>query len=90
MDKNKLATLIRESLTELRRDIYTSSAFAAGNTNDEAKAIQEQEAVGIMLAAFAEWDGHMILRIAAAALEDANFASESEQVAEMLRKAEAE
>lgn len=36
------------------------------------------EALGIALAGWAGWDGTMILKVAAAALEDANYHSEAE------------
>lgn len=41
----------------------------------------DEEALGILLANHLEWDGAAILRVTEAALEDANFHTESEQIA---------
>lgn len=47
----------------------------------------DEDALGILIAAYFEWDGAAIMRTAARALEDANFHSESAEVAAMAERA---
>lgn len=44
------------------------------------------EALGIAISVWAEWDGLKIMRVFHAALEDANFHSEASQVDDMIEK----
>ena len=46
----------------------------------------DEEALGIALSQFFEWDGYALLKTAQYALEDANFHTESGQVADMAHK----
>ena len=52
---------------------------------DPAKA-SDEDALGIVIAHHFEWDGHAILRTAAAALEDANFHGEAGEVLAMVER----
>ena len=51
----------------------------------QAKATP-QEALGILIANYFEWDGLRILETASSALEDANFHTESAIIEEMIEK----
>lgn len=44
----------------------------------------DEEAMGILLAKFFDYDGVAILEVAVHALEEANFTTESEQLREMI------
>jgi hypothetical protein len=46
-------------------------------------AMKDEVALGILIARHFKWDGDAILRVAVAALEDANFHTEAERVDEM-------
>ena len=48
-----------------------------------------KEGLGIRISQWTEWDGHAIMIIFAAALEDANFHTEAEQVLEWIAKMDA-
>jgi len=48
----------------------------------------DEEAMGLLLSQFFEWDGLAILRTAKWALEDANFHRESAKVAELVEALE--
>lgn len=54
---------------------------------DPSQATQE-EALGIAIAHHFHWDGLAILRVAEAALEDANFHTESALVGQMAQELE--
>jgi len=47
---------------------------------------RKKEGLGIAISIFCEWDGLMIMEIFEAALEDANFHTESAQVSEMIER----
>lgn len=50
----------------------------------------EEEAAGIMLSQYFQWDGLSILEVAQAGLEDANFHKESAAIGEMIEKVKKE
>ena len=53
--------------------------------NANAKDLLE-EGLGMALASWSEWSGDVLMRVFRAALEDANFHEEAEQVEQMLEK----
>jgi hypothetical protein len=46
--------------------------------------VSDAEALGVIVAQWAEWDGNKIIEAFLAALEDANFHTEREQIEELL------
>ncbi len=50
----------------------------------------DQEALGLLIAQYFEWDGIHILETLKCALEDANFHSEAEKIDEIIKKLEEE
>lgn len=56
-------------------------------TPDYRDKATDEEALGIMVSVFLQWDGVAIMRTLAAALEDANFHSECALVLRMADKA---
>lgn len=46
----------------------------------------DEEAMGLLLSKYFEWDGLAILKAASDALEDANFHSENEVVLKLIEK----
>jgi len=55
----------------------------------QSKATDEQ-ALGIMLSQYFEWDGLALLKVAYSALEDANFHTENRTIEQMIKKLEGE
>jgi hypothetical protein len=76
MDATTTAT-VRRVLGQIKRTHWVSGYKAT-----------DAEALGILLAHYAEWNGLVILKAAESALEDANFHTEAGLVAEMAAKYE--
>lgn len=71
----------REAVTPVLERIKRESFVNAGETADE-------DAMGLLVSKFFEWDGLAILKTAYSALEDANFHAENETIEELIRKVE--
>jgi hypothetical protein len=57
---------------------------ALDEIREEGSEMTEEELLGLMLATHFRWDGVKVLKTAAAALEDANYHGECEQVRKMI------
>jgi hypothetical protein len=77
MDKRETQAAIQPVLDQIKKDAFVEGYQA---TNEEA--------MGLLVAKFFEWDGVPIMRTAEYALEDANFHTESGQLADMAERAE--
>jgi hypothetical protein len=68
---------IRTEIEHVKTDGFTKDYQAS-----------DEEALGIVLAQFFEWDGVAVLKTASYALEDANFHTESAVLDDLAAKAE--
>jgi hypothetical protein len=75
MSVQEAQALLRPALDQLKKDAF----------NDDYHA-SDEEAMGILLARFFEWDGLALLYTAVAALEDANLHTAASAVGELAAK----
>jgi hypothetical protein len=69
----ELRVKVEEILSAIKSKSFVGGYIAA-----------DEEAMGLLVSKFFEWDGGAILRTAQFALEDANFHGESAKVGEMI------
>lgn len=89
MDKKKLKGLLehKDQITEtdsgtLKKliDAKKQSAFV----DDYKDKATDEEALGLLIAGYFEWDGLAILKTLYSALEDANFHTENKTISDMI------
>lgn len=78
MDVKEIQDTVRFALERIKRESFVKGYKAT-----------DAEALGMLVSKFFEWDGLAVLRTAQYALEDANFHTESGQVADMAEAVEA-
>ena len=78
------APLEPNGLSQLIQAIAERSAANSFTSGKSDTAELQDAGLGIAIAHWARWDGERILRVASAALQDANFHSEDAQVRQML------
>lgn len=78
MNVEEVQALLRPALETIKKDSF----------NDDYKATDE-EAMGLLLSRFCQWDGVFILRSAEAGLEDSNFHTAAGRLGEMAATEEA-
>lgn len=84
---NRRRTPAKDTIKDVLKLLIETQIKKSFVPDYQAKATQE-EAAGIMLSQYFEWDGLSLLMVARAALEDANFHSESRVIDEMIKKLE--
>ena len=78
MSETELQRGVRSLLHDIKRDSFTAGYTAS-----------DEEAMGLLVSKFFEWDGVAIARTAEYALEDANFHTESGILGDMAGRLEA-
>ena len=78
------APLEPNGLDQLIQAIAEHTAANSFTSGKSDTAELQDAGLGIAIAHWARWDGERILRVASAALQDANFHSEDAQVRQML------
>lgn len=77
MESDQVRAAIQPMLDKIKNESFVKTYKAT-----------DEEAMGLLLSKFAQWDGLFILRAAQYGLEDANFHGESETVCEMADRIE--
>lgn len=78
MPSNEIQGKVRPVIEEIKRTHFVEGYQAT-----------DEEAMGLLISKYFEWDGLAILKSTYSALEDANFHTENETIQELIEKVEA-
>lgn len=86
-DDNKRKVAHTAALQKIKEAVQTfaHTTFTFSHVQSAPQDERERDGLGCALASWAEWNGVVLMQVFAAALEDANFSKEAEQVLEMLK-----